>query len=112
MDIINTPSYEEMQRMYAKYFTTGYLNTDINTKFALISLVGFLTYELQKKKPDVTHYQILKKLGEGLPEDQIKGLAVVCSDFAYGCKQFPTFGIEPKKIPAKIKEILSSWLPF
>lgn len=112
MDIIKTPPYEEMQRLYGQYFTTGYLNTDINTKFALISLVCYLTEKLKEKKPDVTHYQVIRKLADGIPEDQIKGLAVVCSDFAYGCKQFPTFGIEDKKIPAKVKEILSCWLPF
>lgn len=112
MDIIKTPPYEEMQRMYGQYFTTGYLSTDINTKFALISLVCYLTEKLKEKKPDVTHYQVIRKLADSIPEDQIKGLAVVCSDFAYGCKQFPTFGIEDKKIPAKVKEILSCWMPF
>ena len=112
MDIITTPSYEEMQRIYAKYFTTGYLNIDINTKFALISLICYVTEKLKEKKPDVTHYQVIRKLAENIPEDQIKGLAVVCSDFAHGCKQFPTFGIENKKIPNKIKEILLNWIPF
>lgn len=112
MDIIETPSYKEMQRIYSRYFTMGYINTDINTKFALISLVCYLTEKLKEKKPDVTHYQIIRKLSNGIPEDHIKGLAVICSDFAYGCTQFPTFGIEEKKIPIKIKEILSCWLPF
>lgn len=112
MDIIETPSYKEMQRIYSRYFTMGYINTDINTKFALISLVCYLTEKLKEKKPDVTHYQIIRKLSNGIPEDRIKGLAVICSDFAYGCTQFPTFGIEEKKIPIKIKEILSCWLPF
>lgn len=112
MDIIRTPPYEEMQRIYNQYFSLGHFNADINTKFALIALVCHLVERLKEKKPDVTHYQVIRKLAGDIPEDYIKGLAVICSDFAYGCKQFPTFGIEDKKIPAKIKEILSCWLPF
>ena len=114
MDIINTPPYEEMQKIYSRYFSLGYLNVDINTKFALISLICYLKQKLSEKKPDVTHFQILKKINGGdlIPEDFLKGLAVICSDFGYGCKEFPTFGIEDKKIPNKIKEILLNWIPF
>jgi hypothetical protein len=113
MDIINTPKYEDLQRIYSKYFSLGYLNTDFNTKAALVSLTCYLVDQLKKKKPDVTHYQVLYKINNGeLPEDFIKGLAVVCSDWAYGCKEFPTFGIATKDIPAKIKEILCMYIPF
>lgn len=113
MDIINTPPYEEMQRMYSKYFSLGYLNTDINTKFALISLTCYLKQKLSLKKPDITHYQIIKKImGDRIPEDFIKGLAVICSDFGYCCTEFPTFGLEDRQIPEKIKEILLKWIPF
>lgn len=76
-------------------------------------MICYLTSKLKEKKPDVTHYQTIRKIiREEIPEDFIKGLAVICSDFAYGCTQFPTFGIEDKKIPNKIKEILLSWTPF
>lgn len=113
MDIIETPPYKEMQRLYSRCYSLGYLNTDINTKFALISLIGYLTFKIKQKKPDVTPYQIIKKIiGDDLPEDFIKGLAVVVDDFAYGCKNFPTFDLEDKKIPSKIKEILNTYVPF
>ena len=113
MDIIDTPPYTDMQRLYSSYFSLGYLNPDINTKFALISLICYLTDKIKSKKPDTTHYQIIRKiLGNDLPEDLAKGLAMVCSDFAYGCTQFPTFGIDDKNIPAKIKEIISARAPF
>ena len=39
-------------------------------------------------------------------------LAIICSDFAYGCTSFPTFGIPDKNIPAKIKELLDKHVPF
>lgn len=113
MDIINTPPYEELQRIYSRYFSLGYLNCDINSKFALISLTCYLKHKLSQKKPDVTHYQIIKKIiGNEIPEDFIKGVSVICSDFEYGCTEFPTFGLENKQIPEKIKEILRNWIPF
>ena len=112
MDIITTPPYEKMQEIYQKYFSLGYLNTDISTKFALISLTCYIVNKLKKKKPDVTYYQVLRKIDSNLPEDFIKGLSVVCSDFAYGCEVFPTFDIEDKQMVAKIKEILNSYIPF
>lgn len=113
MDIISTPSYQNMQRLYSRYYSLGYLNTDINTKFALISLVGYLTFKLKQKKPDITVYQIIRKIvGDTLPEDFIKGISVVIDDFSYGCKTFPTFNINDKDIPNKIKEILSTYMPF
>lgn len=113
MDIINTPPYAEMQEIYDKNFSLGHLNTDINSKFALISLICHLTRKLKEKRPDVTFYQVVYKLASDLiPEDNIKGLSVVCSDFSYGCNEFPTFGIEDKNIPSKIREILHNWTPF
>lgn len=113
IDIIQSPPYKEMQELYNRYFSLGYLSTDISNKFALISLTGYLVYKLKQKKPDITSYQILRKIvNDRLPEDFLKALAVIVDDFSYGCKEFPTFNIEDKKIPAKIKELLDSYMPF
>lgn len=106
-------TYQEMRDIYTRNFSLGNLNTDINSKFALISLVGYIVFKLKQKKPDVTAYQVLQKIaGTNFSESFIKGLAVVIEDFSYGCKEFPTFGIEEKKMPAKIKEILDNYFPF
>lgn len=113
MDIIKTPPYNDLKEIYNKYFSLGFLNVDINSKFALISLVGFLVDKLKQKKPDVTPYQVIKKIiGDDIPEDFIKGLSVIIEDFSYGCKTFPTFGIQPKEIPNTIKKILKDYIPF
>ena len=105
-----------MQKIYSKYFSLNFLGNDISNKFALISLTCSLTNKLKAKKPDVTHWSVLYKINSKgtthVPEDLLKGLAVLCSDFGYGCTEFPTFGIEDKKIPEKIKELLDSWIPF
>lgn len=107
--------YDELKRLYSEYFSLHYLNTnDISEKFALISLICYVTYKTKLKKPDVTHYQIIMKLSQniGLDEDFIKGLSIVCEDFSYGCTEFPTFGLKGKAILEKIVEILKNFMPF
>ena len=107
-------TFKEMEQLYKRHFSMGYLATDINNKFALISLIGYITTHMKAKKPDVTYYQVVYKLAEGtgLEEEDIYKLAIISEDFAYGCKDFPTFGLSPKEMPKKIKEILSKYLPF
>ncbi len=116
MDIITTPPYEEMQRIYNANFSLKFLGDDISNKFALISLTCYITEKLKEKKPDVTHWSVLYKInktgGNQVPEDLLKGLAVICSDFGYGCTKFQTFELKDKEIPNKIKELLSNWVPF
>lgn len=113
MDIIKTPPYEEMQEIYSNLFSLDFLGSDINNKFALISLTCFITEKIKKQKPDWTHWKTLYEINRGtIPEDKLKGLAVICSDFGYGCTSFPTFGISDKDIPSKIKELLGKYIPF
>lgn len=113
MDIITTPPYEEMQAIYSRYFSLDFLGSDINNKFALISLTCYITEKLKKQKPDWTHWKTLYEINKGtVSEDKLKGLAVICSDLGYGCTSFPTFGIADKDIPAKIKELLEKYVPF
>lgn len=113
MDLNEPLTYHDLREIYTRNFSLGNLNTDINNKFALISLTAYVTYKLKQKKPDVTVYQVLQKITESkFSDDFIKGIAVMIEDFSYGCTQFPTFGIEPKKIPSKIKEIMDTYFPF
>ena len=107
-------TYKELEAIFNQYFNLGAIASDINTKFALISLICFITTSMKKKKPDVTYYQVVNKLsdGLGLSEDEIKGLAIMCENFGYGCTEFPTFNISPKEMPKTIKQILNKRLPF
>lgn len=113
---ISTKSYEELQKIFSEYFHLPNLSSDGSEKLALISLICHLTEKLKEKKPDVTHWSVLYKLNQqgncGVKEDWLKGLAVFCSEFGYGCTNFPTFGIADKDIPKKIVEMLRNWLPF
>lgn len=106
-------TYRELSDIYSKNFSLGNLNGGIQDKFILISLVCKLKLLLSQKKPDVTHYQIIKKIiGEQLPENFIKGLSIICDDFSYNCTDFPNFGFEPKDMPKEIHKILMNYLPF
>lgn len=108
------PSYNELRSFYKQYFSTGKIAADINMKFALISLIGYIVYNMRKKKPDVSYYEVCYKLMEGLGFEDInvKALSIMVEDFSYECTEFPTFGIPPKEMPKKIKEILQKYMPF
>ena len=83
-------------------------------RLALISLICYVTYKSKLKNPDTTHYMIIMKISKnlGLPDEFIKGLAIVCEDLSYDCTEFPTFGLKGKEIVNKIVEILRSYVPF
>lgn len=114
MDLVmDNLGYKELKEFYFRHFSLGCLGNKFENKIALISLICYVTEQAQSKKPDVTHYQIIRKLAPiHLPENVIKGMAVICADLAYGCREFPDFGIKPKEMPAKIKELLNQYLPF
>lgn len=109
---VTTPPMEEMRKIHSDLFSLGFLGNDIKNKFALISLICYLVHQFKLKKPGITYYQVIKKIDESLPEDFVKSLAIICEDFGYGCHEFITFGISPKDIPNKIREILQNKLPF
>ena len=115
MDMKNSElTYKQLETIYTDYFSLGKIANDINEKFALISLIGFIVYNLKKKNPDVSYYEVVFKLTEGLglSDTEIKALSIIVEDFSYECTDFPTFGLKPKEMPAKIREILSKKMPF
>lgn len=107
-------TYKELEAIFGQYFSLGNLNININNKFALISLICYIVTSMKKKQPDVTYYQVVYKIcdSEGMTDDFIKGLAVMCESFGYGCKDFPTFGIAPKDMVKTCRDILKSYMPF
>ena len=115
-------NFEELRRFYSENYSLGYLNLSesdghsvFERKLILISLICYLYDKNKSKNPDLTYYSLIYKLSKnlGLSDDFIKGLAIVCEDFAYGNKgNFPTFGLEGKKILEEIISILKTWMPF
>lgn len=115
-------NFDELRRFYSEHYSLGYLNipetkeySSFERKLILISLINYLYNKNKPKNPDLTHYSLICKLSKnlGLPDNFIKGLAIVCEDFSYGChEKFPTFGLEGKKIIDEIISILKTWMPF
>lgn len=114
-------SFDELKRFYSEHFSLGYLNipesdehSSFERKLILISLICYVVEKNKAKNPDLTHYSLLYKINGklNLPDNFIKGLAIVCEDFAYQNHNFPTFGLEGKKILDEIISILKTYLPF
>lgn len=109
----NNIKYNNLKDIFSTYLSLSTLGTDFSTRLALVSLICYLYNNLKTKIPDITYWTLVYKLGKGMiPEEMLKGLSILCEEFGTNCKEFPTFGIEDKKIPARVKEILSNWLPF
>lgn len=108
------PTFSNLKDIYTQYFSLGKIASNINEKFALISLIGYIVYNMKRKRPDVSYYEVVYKLSEGLgiSDLEIKALAIIVEDFSYECTEFPTFGLKPKEMPEKIREILSKKMPF
>lgn len=116
-------NFEELRRFYFEHYSLGYLNlpesdghSSFERKLILISLINYLYAKNKPKNPDLTYYSLIYKLSKnlGLPDNFIKGLAIVCEDFAYGnkSKEFPTIGLKGKDILKEIQNILSTYFPF
>ena len=113
-------SFNDLRDFYKDHFTLGYLNgghghSSIESRFILISLINHVYSKAKLKNPDLTRWELIMKLGQnkGLPEEFCKGLAIVCEDFAYGNQgNFPTFGLEGKKILEEIISVLKTYTPF
>lgn len=110
--------------LYLQFFSS---KTNTNQSFAdkieLLTLLGFLTQELCKRKSDTfkNSYDVLTKyvypsgqLGEFGDEEYIQGVSIVCDDLIWGVNPIP----KPEKyntsteLRDRIKELISQWLPF
>ena len=114
-------SFNELRRFYSEHFSLGNLNlpesnghSPFERKLILISLICYLYNKNKPKNPDLTYYSLIYKLNKSLelPDDFLKGLAIICEDFSYNSKEFPTFGLEGKKILEEIVSILKCYMPF
>ena len=103
-----------MKKLYDENFSLHLLNVDMSSKFALISMLCYITKALQARTPDVTMYQVIYKLtqNQGLPEEFLKTLTIICEDFMLSSGKIETFNLKITEMPSKIKEILNNYMPF
>lgn len=117
--LTDTENFSELRRIYSECFSLGYINgnnkhSPIECRIILISLICYVYSKNKAKNPDLTYYSLIYKLSDklGLSDSFIKGLAIICEDFAYGTTEFPTFGLKGQDILKEIKSILESCMPF
>lgn len=116
-DLANMP-FEKVCKIYNKYFSLGYLNTNIENKLAIIALITNLTYEINKKNNNKFNcYDILLKLMKDQPElfknTFLKTLGAIADDMSYGCTKFEDFNIPLKEQPKVLKDlIINNYVPF
>lgn len=111
------PTLNDLREYYKDYLSLGCLACDIGTKFALISLICFLTKQARNKTPNATTWQVIQKVRKGKEshnsERILKGLAVICDDFMRNTTEFLTFDMKSsKEMVDKINEILDKELPW
>ena len=111
------PTLNDLREYYKDYFSLGCLACEIGTKFALISLICFLTKQARNKTPNATTWQVIQKVRKGKEshnsERILKGLAVICDDFMRNTTEFLTFDMKSsKEMVDKINEILDKELPW
>ena len=116
MNDLQSISFEKVLAIYDKYFSLGYLNTDVSDKLACISLTCYLTNALREKGQKVNCYQVLLQVGKDMPDlvknTFLKSLGVICEDLMYCCDAFPDFGIKPKEMPSIIRNLIDKYCPF
>lgn len=111
------PTLTDLRSTYNKYFTLAYLNVSPENKFALISLICFLTKQARIKNPDATVEQVIQKI-KGNDQDNsqelLDAITIICEDYLKDKDaKFPIFGAKSAaEIVDKIKEILMSEMPF
>lgn len=116
MNSLQNSSFEKVLAIYEKYFSLGYLNTDVSDKLAVISLTCYITNELRKKGKKINCYEVLLQVGKDFSKTEketfFKSLGAICESLMYGSTKFPDFGIIPKDMPKTLRKLLESYCPF
>lgn len=109
-------SFEKTLRLYKKFFSLNYLNSNLEDKLACIALTCYLTNLIKKKNQNITCYDVLLKICKDFSEVNkntfLKSLGAICEDIMYGCDTFPDFGIKPKEMPLQLRTLLQNYVPF
>ena len=116
MNDLQSISFEKVLAIYDKYFSLGYLNTDVSDKLACISLTCYLTNALREKGQKVNCYQVLLQVGKDMPDlvknTFLKSLGAICESFLQYEKELLDFGIPVKEMPKQLRQLLDSYCPF
>ena len=109
MNDLENISFDKLLKIYTKYFTLGYLNSNMSDKLACIALTCYITNLVRKKGKKVTCYDILLPVCKDWPDlaknTFLKSLGALCEDLMYDCKDFIDFGVSPKEMPKQLRKL-------
>ncbi len=116
---IRSLDFDEKRKLYQATFSIGYVGSgNLNDRLVLISLVALVYQQMKLKDKSVTPLQLLLKI-TAQPKDSssfyyfLESLALVVEDMSYEIKTIDACGLKTsQEIIKKIKEILSTWIPF
>lgn len=110
------PTLTDLRSTYNRYFSLACLNVSPDNKFALISLICFLTKQARKNNPNVSVDQVIRKITNGKAMNSnglLRALTCICEDYLKTEGEFPIFGAKSsKEIVDKVIEILNTEMPF
>lgn len=111
--------YEDKLYVYQKVFSLGsFTSDDFNEKLVLFSLVALVTQKMREKDSQATPLKILMKITGQVQDNSafyqfLEALSIIVEDLMYQTTKFDACGLNSsQEIINKIKEILSTWLPF
>ena len=116
MNDLENISFDKLSKIYTKYFTLNYLNSNMSDKLACIALTCYLTNHLRQKGHKLNCFDVLKSVTKDWPEVArntfLKSLGAMCEDLMYGCDTFLDFGIPLKEMPKQLRKLLDNYCPF
>lgn len=115
--------FNERGAAYEREFGLGQLGEKIDNKLILVSLICSFVLAARKKDPNITVLDCVKKLTDyeslamndrvGETGRYYENLAIICDSFLYGVSEGNTFGLKSATdLKAKVKDILSNYMPF
>lgn len=116
MNDLQNINFDKLLKIYQRYFSLYYLNSNFGDKLAVLAITCYLTNAVRKKGKNVTCYDILLKVCSHFPDVEkntfLKSLGAICEDLMYGCDTFPDFGVKPSEMPKQLKALIDNYCPF
>jgi hypothetical protein len=111
--------YKDKSHIFSNLYSFGTLSSaNVEDKLMLISLVSVVFLNMRKKNSNITPLEILLKITQEKDKKSafyksLEVLSLLVEELTYGCTKANTYGFKTSnEIINKIKELLSSWIPF
>jgi hypothetical protein len=111
--------YEGKRDAFVRVYYLGLFDgMEVNDKLVLISLVSLTYLKMKEKNEKITPLDILLNITKQKPDNSsfyqmLEALSIFVEEFTYQSKTADSCGLKTsQEVINKIKEILSTWMPF